>query len=94
MSPISYNDKRCRCCTKFLRTKSTLIPEDKKGVRRLGSTATRHAEAALAALNTQRAAQDSKLPALSFDDPVFAKRLHYREGKTRFPMTAGSRCSR
>lgn len=72
----------------------TLIPEDKKGVRRLGSTATRHAEAALAALNTQRAAQDSKLPALSFDDPVFAKRLHYREGKTRFPMTAGSRCSR
>ena len=63
-------------------------------MRRLGSTATRYAEAALSALNTQRAAQDSKLPALSFDDPVFAKRLHYREGKTRFPMTAGSRCSR
>ena len=35
-----------------------------------------------AALNSQQAALNSNLPALSFDDPVFTNRLHYRDGKS------------
>ena len=82
MSSKPYEHKRCRYCTLFLRTKSTPIPEDKQGVQRLGPVATSHAEAALATLNARQAAQNSDLPALSFDDTVFADRLHYRDGKS------------
>jgi len=88
MSSKPYEHKRCRYCTLFLRTKSTPIPEDKQGVQRLGPVATSHAEAALATLNARQAAQNSDLPALSFDDTVFADRLHYRDGKSCYNVVS------
>ena len=90
MSSNPYKYKRCRYCTLFLRTKSTPIPEDKQGVQRLGPVATGHAEAALAALNARQAALNSDLPALSFDDTVFADRLHYRDGKSCYNVVSKS----
>ena len=51
-------------------------------MQRLGPVATSHAEASLATLNARQAAQNSDLPALSFDDTVFADRLHYRDCKS------------
>ena len=86
MSSSTHKDERCRYCTAFLRTKSTPTPENKQGVRRLGPKAAQHADAALAALNSQQAvlnaALNSNQPALSFEDPVFTNRLHYRDGKS------------
>ena len=57
-------------------------------MQRLGPVATGHAEAALAALNARQAALNSDLPALSFDDTVFADRLHYRDGKSCYNVVS------
>ena len=57
-------------------------------MQRLGPVATSHAEASLATLNARQAAQNSDLPALSFDDTVFADRLHYRDGKSCYNVVS------